>query len=94
MSGPWKDRLLLGAGAGACAVCCAGPLLASLGIAGVAATIGTFVFAGAAFALVVGVATLVVVLRRRRASRLSACGSAPGPVDVVLGATSAPETRR
>jgi hypothetical protein len=47
MSATWKDRLLLGAGAGACAVCCAAPLLAFLGIAGVAATIGTFVFAGA-----------------------------------------------
>ena len=85
MSATWKDRLLLGAGAGACAVCCAAPLLAFLGIAGAAATIGTFVFAGGAFAVVVGLAGLVVVLQRRRTERLAACDPQAGPVDIVLG---------
>ena len=48
-----KNRHLYGAGAAACAVCCAAPILAVLGIAGAAATIATFVFAGAVFDLVV-----------------------------------------
>lgn len=92
MSAAWKDRLLLGAGA--CAVCCAAPLLALLGIAGAAATIGTFVFAGAAFAVVVGLASLVVVLQRLRAQRLTACDPQAGPVDIVLGPTPSDEARR
>ena len=93
MSAAWKDRLLLGAGAVACAVCCAGPLLAFLGIAGAAATVGTFVFAGGAFAVVVGLASLVVVLQRRRAQRLAACDPHAGPVDIVLGPSPSDEAR-
>ena len=79
-----KDRHLVGAGVAACAVCCAPPILAFLGIAGVAAAIATFVFVGAAFGLVVGAAALLAVLHRRRQSRRRACGTDPGPVDIEL----------
>lgn len=94
MSATWKDRLLLGAGAGACAVCCAGPVLAFLGIAGAAGTVGTFVFAGAAFAVVVGVAVLIAMVQRRRVEHRAVCDPRTGPVDVVLGAPPVDEARR
>lgn len=38
-----KERHLYGAGAAACAVCCAAPIFTVLGIAGAAATVATFV---------------------------------------------------
>ncbi|WP_254069699.1 hypothetical protein [Pimelobacter simplex] len=82
-----KDRHLLGAGAAACAVCCAPPLLALLGIAGagIAATAATIAFAGLAFGLVVLAATLLGVLAqgRRAATSTDAC-SGDGPVEVTI----------
>ena len=88
MSG-FRDRHLVGAGAAACAVCCAPPLLALLGVAGLAATAVTFVFAGTVFALVVAGAAGLALTRRRKAVRAASCTpSAPGPVDVTL--TTAP----
>jgi hypothetical protein len=65
-----RDRHLWGAGAAACAVCCAPPLLALLGIAGagLAATVATIAFAGLVFGIVIGVAAIAaVVIKRRRA---------------------------
>lgn len=82
MSRSLQDRHLVGAGAAACAVCCAAPLLTVFGIAGAAAAVATFIFAGLAFGLVVAAATLATVWRRRRMSRR--CSSAPGPVQVEL----------
>jgi heme/copper-type cytochrome/quinol oxidase subunit 2 len=79
-----KDRHLVGAGVAACAVCCAPPILAFLGIAGVAATIATFVFVGVAFGLVVGAAALFAVWHRRRQNRRQVCATDPGPVDIEL----------
>jgi len=81
---------LVGAGAAACAVCCAAPLLAVLGIGltGAAATAFTVVFAGLVFGVVVAVATIAaVVLRRRRTRRTASDIPAPtvvGPVSVEL----------
>ena len=77
-----RDRHLAGAGAAACALCCAAPLLAVLGVAGVAATIATFVFAGVVFGLVIAVATVLAVKRQRRLT--SRPPAASGPVDVPL----------
>lgn len=59
---------VLGLGVAACAVCCAPPLLAGIGIAGtgLVASLATAVFAGLAFAVVVIVATVVAVVARRR----------------------------
>jgi len=80
----FKDVYLVGAGAAACAVCCAAPLLTVLGVAGAAATIATFMFARVVFGLVVAVA-VATALAVWRQYRLSArpC-SIPGPVDVPL----------
>ena len=78
----FKDRHLVGAGAAACAVCCAAPLLTVLGVAGAAATIATFVFAGIVFGLVVAVATVLAVWRQRRLATRPPAVS--GPVDIPL----------
>jgi heme/copper-type cytochrome/quinol oxidase subunit 2 len=77
---------LVGAGAAACAVCCAAPLMTLLGIGltGAAATAFTLAFAGVVFGVVVAVATIAAVLYRRRQGR-TACapaGTHAGPVPV------------
>lgn len=81
-----KDRHLLGAGAAACAVCCAPPLLGLLGLAGFAATAATLAFVGVVFGLVVGAATLLaLVVRRRRATRdARQVGGASEPLDISV----------
>ena len=80
---------LAGAAAATCAVCCAAPVAALLGIGltGAAATAFTVAFAGVVFALVVAGATVAAVLLRRRRAQRSACGrsGAAGPVPVELG---------
>lgn len=83
-----KDRHLFGAGAAACAVCCAVPLLTLLGIAGAAATVATFVFAGVVFGLVVAAGALLAVWSQRRQRQREACTpyAAPGPVDLEFSA--------
>jgi hypothetical protein len=84
-----RERHLIGAGAAACAVCCAAPVLGLLGIAGVgaAATLATFVFAGTVFAAVVGLAAVAsLLLRRRTAKSATACDiteSGPVPLDLT-----------
>jgi hypothetical protein len=59
---------VVGLGAAACAVCCAPPLMAGLGLAGVGltATLFTAVLAGLSFAVVVALVTAVALLVRRR----------------------------
>ena len=86
MSARIRDRHLLGAGAAACAVCCAPPLLALLGIAGagLAATAATVAFAGLAFGVVVLARSLLARWTRRRPTT-TACHD-DGPVDVAIGA--------
>jgi hypothetical protein len=66
MSAELKDRHRYGAGAAACAVCCAPPILALIGLAGagIAATVATVVLAGVAFGLVALAATLLGVWAR------------------------------
>lgn len=80
-----KDRHLFGMGAAACAVCCAAPLLALLGVAGVAATVVTFLFAGAAFGIVVAAAAGFAVWQRQR--RLGTCEEDSRQVDVTISRT-------
>lgn len=83
-----KDRHLLGAGAAACAVCCAAPVLTLLGVAGAAATVATFVFAGLVFGLVVASgAVLAVWNKRRRRNGEVACSTEAGPMDVEIALT-------
>jgi len=81
------DRHLFGAGAAACTVCCAVPLLTLLGVAGAAATVATFVFAGVVFGLAVGAGALLAVWTQRRQHRRESCATEVGPVDVELAAT-------
>ncbi|MFI5627562.1 hypothetical protein ACIA03_29165 [Nocardioides sp. NPDC051685] len=98
MSTKIKDRHLLGAGVAACAVCCAPPLLALLGLAGagLAATIATAAFAGLAFGAVVLAASLLAVWgRRRQLARTATCADdrpVDEPVDLAITArpTDAP----
>ena len=81
-----KDRHLFAAGAAACGVCCAAPLLTLLGVAGAAATVATFLFAGVMFGLVVAAGALMAVWNQRRERRGQACTTDAGPVDVELSA--------
>lgn len=82
----YRPRLrggLIGAGAAACAVCCAAPMLTLLGIGltGAAATAFTVAFAGLAFGVVVAAATVAAIVARRGRRRAQACSTAPaGPV--------------
>lgn len=82
----WRDRHTVAAGAAACAVCCAAPVLGLLGIGlgGAAATAFAAVFAGAVFALVVGAVSAAVFWRQRARGRATAV-PAHGPVPVILG---------
>lgn len=85
MNVSFKDRHLFGAGAAACAVCCAAPILTVLGIAGAAATIATLVFAGLVFGVVVaGGAAFAVWNQRRRRAAESRCVTVDGPQDVEI----------
>ena len=84
MSFSFKDRHVFGAGAAACAVCCAAPVLTLLGVAGAAASIATFVFAGVVFGLVVAAGALAAVLRQRRQHTRQSSAVPRGPVDVEL----------
>jgi hypothetical protein len=82
---------LVGAGAAACALCCAAPLLTLLGIGvtGAAATALTLTFAGLVFGVVVAGATIAaIVVRRRRQARRGACGGACGFSRNVLTGSS------
>lgn len=84
--GPRLRGGLVGAGAAACVVCCAAPLLTLLGIGvtGAAATALTVTFAGVVFGLVVAVATIAAIVARRRQARRSGCGDgAPGRSPVL-----------
>ena len=85
-----KDRHLYGAGAAACAVCCAAPLLTLLGVgvAGAAATVATFAVAGIVFGLVVAAGALLAVWAQRRQRRRDLqCADDPGPVDIEISTT-------
>jgi hypothetical protein len=66
-----RDRYLAGGAVAACAVCCAPPVLALVGIAGggALATGATFAFAGFAFAFVVAAASIAAFILRRRVPR-------------------------
>jgi uncharacterized protein (DUF58 family) len=83
-----KDRHLLGAGAAACAICCAPPILALLGLAGagLVATVATVAFAGLTFGAVVLVASLLAVWAGRGNSRTDVACADEGPVEVTVTA--------
>jgi hypothetical protein len=84
-----KDRHLFGAGAAACAVCCAPPLLALLGIAGAGAvaTLAAIAFAGLAFGLVVLAGSLLGIWAARASAPCATGQPADGPVEVTISTT-------
>lgn len=85
-----KNRHLVGGAAGACAACCAAPVIGGLGVAGLGATAVTVAFAGVVFGLVVGAFTLAAFLVRRSRPRRATCAAPEepaGPVAVELGTT-------
>ncbi|MFE7358053.1 hypothetical protein ACFU8Q_34230 [Streptomyces sp. NPDC057543] len=77
---PWGT---VGAGMAACAVCCAGPLLALLGGIGAASALASL-WIPALAVVAVAAAVGAYVLRRRR--RAAACKTTAGPVDLGLPA--------
>ena len=91
MSRSVGDRQLLGAGAAACAVCCAAPVLTLIGVGGAAATVATAIFAGLVFGAVVAAGAIVAIWNQRRSRRGDACAPVAGPTYVDVGAPSAPE---
>ena len=69
---------VLGAGAAACAACCAGPIVGFLAATGIASLLGAVVFGVTGLLVVLAVAA--VVWQRRRA-RPCAPPAGPAPVD-------------
>jgi Kef-type K+ transport system membrane component KefB len=80
MSSKKQDLALIGAGATACAVCCAGPILGFLAAIGLGTVLGVAVFG--TIGLAISAVAIVVMLRRRR---LNACTTtvADQPVNLV-----------
>ncbi|MGW3661027.1 hypothetical protein ACWD6R_37725 [Streptomyces sp. NPDC005151] len=86
-SGPWGTALAGLAALAACAVCCAGPLLAVLGGIGLTSAVGAF-WMPALAVVAAGAGISFVLVRRRR--RAVACSTGDeGPVD--LGMPTAPD---
>lgn len=81
MSSKKQDLALVGAGAAACAVCCAGPIVGFFAAIGLGTVLGVAVF-GAVGLLITAVGVIVLMRRRRR--RSTACAIVPEqPVDLV-----------
>jgi hypothetical protein len=83
---PWQ---IFGAGAvavGACAVCCAGPVLAVLGGLSIASLAGAVWIPALAVVAVIALAGVVWGLRKRRRAT---CATPSGTVDLGMPATTA-----
>jgi hypothetical protein len=70
---------VLGAGAAACAACCAGPVLGFLAATGIASVLGAVVFGVVGLAVVLAVAAVFWQRRRRPDGH---CSPVDGPVKV------------
>jgi hypothetical protein len=88
MSDTKDGAAVIGMGAAACAVCCAGPILGLLAATSVTTAVGFALFglAGVALAAIVG-----IVLYRRRRGRAMTC--ATGPETVPLEAPTVRTSR-
>ena len=84
MSSKKEGAALVGVGAAACAVCCAGPLLGFLAAIGLGTIAGVAVFGSVALVIGAVVAGLVIVRRGRRSA---ACTPQPA-VDVPVHRTA------
>ena len=63
-------------------------MLTLIGVAGMAATLATFAFAGVAFAVVVAAGALLAARAQRRRLASRSCDSGEGPVEVEITARS------
>lgn len=81
MSGSAETKAIVGIGAAACAVCCAGPILGFLAASGLGTALGAFLWG--AGAMIVGAAVVALVIARRRRQRCAPVGE---PVGVALRA--------
>lgn len=77
-----QDVAMIGAGAAACAVCCAGPILGFLAAIGLGTAAGVAVF-GAAGLLIAAIGITVVLGRSRRRSTTACEPAVDQPVTVV-----------
>ena len=81
MSTKKQDAALIGAGAAACAVCCAGPILGVLAAIGLGTAVGIITFG--AIALIGGALATIIVVRRRRNQR-TPCGTGDvQPIEMI-----------
>jgi hypothetical protein len=70
VSGAKENAALIGAGAAACAVCCAGPILGLIAALGIGAIAGALLFGAGGLAIAAGAAVVLVARRRRRVACL------------------------
>jgi hypothetical protein len=85
MSGKKENATTRGVGVAACAVCCAGPILAVPATIGLGTAAGFALFGTLSLLIGAAVAAVVLVRRRRRAAACSSTESSE-PVRVELGA--------
>ena len=78
-----QDMALVGAGVAACAVCCAGPILAFLAAIGLGTAVGAALYGTIAVLVGAVVAAVVMVRRRRRATECAAIPPASAPIELT-----------
>lgn len=86
MSGKKDGAALVGVGAAACAVCCAGPILGFLAAIGLGTAAGFAAFGVSALVVGSAIAAFVIVRRRRR-RRATSCAPVavePSPVELSV----------
>jgi hypothetical protein len=80
MSSKKQDLVLVGAGAAACAVCCAAPILGFFAAIGLGTVLGVAVFGMAGL----GIAAMGIIVLMRRRRRATGCSAVDDhPVDLV-----------
>jgi hypothetical protein len=77
---------ILGIGAGACLVCCAGPILAFLGGLGIAGLASTLLIGAAGLLITAAAVAAIAIVRRRRTT----CDVPEGAVPVAVPTRRAP----
>ena len=84
MSGRKDGAALVGIGAAACAVCCAGPILGFLAAIGLGTAAGFAVFGVSALVVGAAIASFVIVRRRRRAASCAPVAVEASPVELSV----------
>ena len=74
MSGGKERATLIGAGAAACAACCAGPIIGLVAALGIGAVAGALLFGMVGLVIMATAGALLVVRRRRKLGR-AVCAS-------------------